>query len=69
MIIKSLLQKEVTAIIKAGGNSLEERLKQEEAEDARWLDAGTIDSVKWLPADMEQTPFCTAHPMIFMEYL
>ena len=24
-----------------------------EAEDARWLDAETIDSVKWLPADME----------------
>ncbi len=23
-----------------------------EAEDAKWLDAGTIDSVKWLPADI-----------------
>lgn len=28
-------------------------LTLKEAEDARWLDAGTIDSVKWLPADME----------------
>jgi 8-oxo-dGTP diphosphatase len=23
-----------------------------EAEDAKWLDARTIDSVKWLPADI-----------------
>ena len=28
-------------------------LTLKEADDARWLDAGTIDSVKWLPADME----------------
>lgn len=28
-------------------------LTLKEAEDARWLDAETIDSVKWLPADME----------------
>lgn len=28
-------------------------LTLKEAEDARWLDAETIDTVKWLPADME----------------
>ncbi|MGN0240424.1 MAG: (deoxy)nucleoside triphosphate pyrophosphohydrolase [Candidatus Weimeria sp.] len=29
------------------------KLKLLEAEDARWLTAETIDSVDWLPADME----------------
>ena len=28
------------------------KLVLKEAEDAKWLDAGTIDSVKWLPADI-----------------
>lgn len=31
---------------------VEGRLELKEASDSRWLDKNTIDSVKWLPADI-----------------
>ena len=45
-MIRDLLRSEDMENLKAGGSS-------REAEDAKWLGADELDSVKWFPADLE----------------